>query len=114
LAPFLAAARGYICFQKSGFPIQAIEALSTGTPIWMDADSQSLEYLEPGKEGLFTGRDFSTEAIEIFSRMQGLDVKKIHGQVQKFHDLKFRSWVDRQVSKIKESISENKENSTAL
>lgn len=106
LAPFLAAARGYICFQKSGFPIHAIEALSTGTPVWMARDSQSLDYLDQendkDKEGLLTGDDFIKESADIFSRMQDLDIKKIHGQVQKFHDLKFRSWVDRQITKMED------------
>lgn len=110
LAPFLAAARGYICFQEAGFPIQAIEAMSTGTPVWIAKDSKSLDYLERDKEGLFTGADFVTEAEDLFNAMAGLDIKKIHGQVQKFHDLKFRSWVDRQVSRITQGV-EKKENS---
>ncbi len=110
LAPILAASRGYICFQESGFPIQAIEALSTGTPVWFNKDSHSLRYLDTNKEGIFTGIDFISESHELFSKMDGLDIKKIHGSVQKFHDLKFRAWVDRQIKKVSESNTESKEN----
>ncbi len=109
LAPILAASRGYICFQEAGFPIQAIEALSTGTPVWLAEDSHSLSYLDADKEGIFTGSDFLKESSELFDKMNGLDIKKIHGLVQKFHDLKFRAWVDRQVKKVAQQMHSNTE-----
>ncbi len=109
LAPILAAARGYICFQESGFPINAIEALSVGTPIWISKDSLALDYLDDEKVGIFTGLNFVQECEGLFEQMKGLDIKKVHGSVQKFHDLKFRSWVHRQIEKRKESFSEEGE-----
>ena len=106
LAPVLAASRGYICFQEGGFPINAIEALSVGTPVWINESSQSLDYLDKSKEGLFTGNDFVSECSDIFEKMKGCDIQKVHGSVQKFHDLKFRAWVNRKVEKLR---SEGKE-----
>jgi len=108
LAPFLAASRGFICFQEKGFPVQAVEALSTGTPIWIKEDTLALDYLDKSKEGIFSGLDFIDSCEELFEQMCALDIKKVHGSVQKFHDLKFRSWVHRQVQKLNsESSTEN-------
>lgn len=103
LAPLLAAARGYISFQKAGFPIHVIEALSTGTPAWLPESSKSLDFLDRDKVGLFIGKSFLSEKKDLFDKMNGLDLKKIHGSVTRFHDLKFRAWVHRRLSKIKDS-----------
>lgn len=98
LAPLLAASRGFLTFQTVGFPTKAVEALSTGTPIWMPKESEGHKFLNG--EGVL-GREESIGDLQgLFEKMATFDPKKVHGQTTRFHDLKFRSEVKRRVDKL--------------
>lgn len=102
LAPLLSASRGFICFQKVGFPAHVIESLSCGTPVWLPSDSDCHQYINgPGVFG-------KTESLEnlsaIFEKMGKVDPQKVHGQTNEFNEIKFKASVKRKIDKLGENV----------
>lgn len=98
LAPILAACRGFLSFQNVGFPVRAVEALSTGTPVWMPKESEGHSFLDG--EGVLGKEESISDLPGIFEKMADFDPKKVHGQTNKFHEIKFRSELKRRVDKL--------------
>lgn len=98
LAPLLAACRGFLSFQSVGFPVRAVEALSTGTPVWMPKESEGHYFLEG--EGVLGREEGLGDLPRLFEKMAHFDPKKLHGQTNRFHDIKFRSELKRRVDKL--------------
>lgn len=101
LAPLLAASRGFVTFQKVGFPTKAVECLSTGTPVWMPPESEGHEYVSG--EGVLRhefGNGEGESIRNLYESMQNFDPKRVHAQVNQYHDLKFKAELKRRLSKI--------------
>ncbi len=98
LAPLLAASRGMISQQRMGFPTKALECLSTGTPVWLPPESEAHDFIS-GPGVLKNDLDLSEEGSlrNIYDSMQNFDPKKIHGQVNKYHDIKFKAELKRRL-----------------
>ncbi len=98
LAPLLAACRGFLSFQHVGFPVRAVEALSTGTPVWMPKESEGHQFVTG--EGVLGKEESLGDLPGLFEKMAGFDPKKVHGQTNKFHEIKFRAELKRRIDKL--------------
>lgn len=109
LAPLLSASRGFMSFQRVGFPSHCIESLSSGTPIWLPQESEGLDYVEGA--GVFKSpeKDLNSEyLIKLFLEMNEVDPKKLHAHGNHYHDIKFRSEVSRRIEKLIPTLEKNK------
>jgi hypothetical protein len=102
LAPLLAASRGFISLHESGFPSRVLSALSTGTPVSFQTNSEISAYFED-KEGIFRFDSFSDlldKLPSFYSSMLGIDPVGLHNQTNKYHDLKFRGEFTRRMKDL--------------
>ncbi len=99
LAPILAASRGVMDFSGSSFPSLAICALSSGRPVIV----QENDFIN--KEGVF-----SISTLDQWSILDGLErleakeaalaPEKLHNQIKRFHQLKFKGLIQRRTSAL--------------
>ena len=96
-APLLAASRAHLTFQASGFPVKAIQSMSTGVPVIIFNKSNSKVFLKDE----FTKYISNVSEIKNFwSDLNNIDRRKCHNYVNRYHEIKFKSEVKRRVDRL--------------